>query len=518
MASLRRLLSACENASRPLRPLLDAGSGSAVRELGGQEARQTSLNSPTAPCHERAATVSRRRLSFSRALGLPLAAACSATLAGTPPDPPQFVPFVSGLNTPIGLTHAGDDSNRLFVNQKGGQLRVIRDGILLPDNYLSVAGSSPAFACTFPGDASPSAIGLTTNSERGLLGVAFHPQFAQNGRLFLSFNDSAGDSVLVRITAADPSVDVLSAADLASCTVLMRVRQDFDNHNGGHIAFGPDGYLYFALGDGGSGNDPCARSQTLAPADLLNSGSCATSSGFINSGGNPDSRALLGKMLRIDVDATTAAGSGQLCGRPRLGQPAAYGIPPGNPGAGGTLAAACDEVWSYGLRNPWRFSFDRETGDMWIGDVGQSTREEINLEPAGAGGRNYGWRCREGLLATTNPCSPPVVAYTDPVIEYPTAGDTRSVTGGFRYRGPVLAAQGLYFYGDFVSSRVWAAAPQPGGGWAHPSTVFQQPSGNLFSFGEGEDGELYGLFGGSVLLLDGSRVAPDFLFANGFEP
>lgn len=457
--------------------------------------------------------VSNRRL-----LALSLAALCPAAIAGTPPDPPQFVPFVSGLSSPIGLTHAGDGSGRLFVNQQGGQLRVIRNGAVVAGSYLNLAGSSPAFACTYPGDASPTTVGFSSGGERGLLGVAFHPLFAQNGRLFLSFTDSAGDSMLVRFTAANPAADQLSGADLATCTVLLRVRQDFSNHNGGHIAFGPDGHLYFALGDGGSGGDPCQRSQTLAPADLQNGGSCATSSGFINSGGNPDSRALLGKMLRIDVDATTAAGAGQLCGRPRLGQPAAYGIPSGNPGASGTLAAACDEVWSYGLRNPWRFSFDRETGDMWIGDVGQSTREEINLEPAGTAGRNYGWRCREGSVNTGLSCPSTPVAFTPPVMEYPTGGGNCSVTGGFRYRGPVLAARGTYFYGDYCSRRVWAAVPQAGGTWAHPATVFQQPEGNLFSFGEGEDGELYGLFGGTVLRLDGLRAPADLIFANGFEP
>lgn len=452
-----------------------------------------------------------------RLLALSLAALSPAAIAGTPPDPPQFVPFVSELSMPIGLTHAGDGSGRLFVNQQGGQLRVIRNGALVAGNYVSLSGS-PAFTCTYPGEASPSTVGFTSGGERGLLGAAFHPLFAQNGRLFLSFTDSAGDSMLVRFIAANPAADQLTSADLATCTVLLRVRQDFSNHNGGHIAFGPDGYLYFGLGDGGSGGDPCQRSQTLAPADLQTGGSCATSSGFINSGGNPDSRALLGKMLRLDVDATTAAGSGQLCGRPKLGQPAAYGIPPGNPGAGGTLAAACDEVWSYGLRNPWRYSFDRETGEMWIGDVGQGTREEINLEPAGAGGRNYGWRCREGLLNTGLSCPTTPVAFTSPVIDYPTAGGNCSVTGGFRYRGPVVAVQGTYFYGDYCSRRVWAAVAQPGGSWAHPATVFQQPNGNLYSFGEGEDGELYGLFGSAVLRLDGARAAPDFIFANGFEP
>lgn len=449
-----------------------------------------------------------------RLLSLWLAAICPATLAGTPPDPPQFVAFVSGLTTPIGLTHAGDGSGRLFVNQQGGLVRVIRNGVLNAGSYL---GLSSSFSCTYPGEASPTIVGFSSGGERGLLGLAFHPQFSQNGRLFVSFTDSAGDSMLVRITTANPAADQLSANDLATCTVLLRARQDFANHNGGSIQFGPDGFLYMALGDGGDGNDPCQRSQTLAPSGLLSAGSCATSSAFITSGGNPDSRALLGKMLRLDVDATTASGIGELCGRPKLGQPAAYGIPAGNPGSSGVLAAACDEVWSYGLRNPWRFSFDRQTGEMWIADVGQNTREEVNLEPAGFGGRNYGWACREGTLTTSNNCPSTPVAFTAPVIEYSRSGGNCSVTGGYRYRGPVTAAQGAYFYGDYCSRRVWMVAEQAGGGWAHPPSVFQQPTGSLASFGEGEDRELYGLFGGTVLKLDGLRAPPGQIFANGFE-
>lgn len=453
---------------------------------------------------------------MSRIVCVLAVASLAGSAAAVPPDPPQFVPFVAGLNTPIGLTHAGDGSGRLFVNQQGGQLRVIRDGTLLASPYLSLTAS---FQCRFPGETAATTVGFTAGGERGLLGVAFDPLFASNGRLFLSFTDASSNSLLVRLIANDPAADVLDSASLASCTVVMRVRQDFTNHNGGQIAFGPDGYLYFALGDGGSGNDPCNRSQTLNPAELLNGGSCATPAAFINGGGNPDSRALLGKMLRIDVDLETPAHEGQLCGRPKLGQPAVYGVPADNPGVSGLLAAACDEVWSYGLRNPWRFSFDRLSGDLWIGDVGQNAREEINFEPSGLGGRNYGWRCREGTIATPSiSCpQPPLVPFTDPVIDYPRSGGNCSVTGGYRYRGPVLALRGAYVYGDYCSSRVWVAMPGPNGSWAHPATAYQQPGGNLFSFGEGEDGELYGLFGNAVLKLDGPR-ASDAIFASGFEP
>lgn len=439
-------------------------------------------------------------------------------LAQGVPNPPQFQSFISsGFSGPIGLTHAGDGSGRLFVNQQGGALRVVRDGSLLATPYLSVAGSNPALQCTYPGDSSPSTVGFTSGGERGLLGVAFHPQFAVNGRLFLSITDANGDSMVLRYTASNPAADVLSAEDLATCTVILRADQDFTNHNGGHIAFGPDGYLYFGFGDGGDGGDPCNRGQTLAPADLNASGSCAVDANFTANGGNPDSRALLGKMVRIDVDVTTAAQSGQLCGRPRLNQPAAYGIPAGNPGAGGTLAAACDEVWAYGLRNPWRYSFDRETGDLWIGDVGQGTREEINFEPSGVGGRNYGWRCREGTVQHAS-CSAPLVAFTPPALDYARSSPQCSVTGGFRYRGPVVAAQGQYFYGDYCSGDVWVAAENSPGVFSHPPSPRQNVAFGITSFGEGEDGELYLVkSGGSLQRLNGARVAPDEIFENGFE-
>lgn len=448
-------------------------------------------------------------------------AACTQTLAQTPPEPPRFESFLTDFNTPIGLTHAGDGSGRLFVNQQGGALRVVRDGQLLAQAYLTVSGSSPALQCTYPGDASASTVGFRSGGEQGLLGVAFHPDFASNGRLFVSISDANGDTMLLRYTAANPAADALSTQDLATCTVLLRADQDFDNHNGGHLAFGPDGYLYIGLGDGGSGNDPCQRAQTLAPADLNASGSCAPDSSFTGNGGLADSRALLGKMLRIDVDASTAAQAGQLCGRPRANQPAAYGIPPGNPGAGATLAAACDEVWSYGLRNPWRFSFDRAHGDLFIGDVGQSAREEVSFEPAGAGGRNYGWRCREGSIATPGiSCThPPLVPFTAPAFDYTRGTDRCSVTGGFRYRGPVVRAQGAYYYGDYCSGEVWGAVESAPDAFAHPANALQLTGFGITSFGEDEAGEVYLLrSNGSLLRLEGRRLGPEDVFIGSFEP
>lgn len=460
---------------------------------------------------------------LSRCASAALALACSPlALAGAPPDPPVFQQFLGGFTSPIGLTHAGDGSGRLFVNQQGnqqqgqdGMLRVVRNGSLLTPSYLTLNSNTQ---CTYPGAASAVTVGFTSGGERGLLGVAFHPLFAQNGRLFVSMTDANGDTMLLRFTASNPAADVLSAGDLATCTVVLRVDQDSTNHNGGHITFGPDGYLYLGLGDGGSSDDPCERAQTLAPNNLNSAGSCAVDSNFISNGGNADSRALLGKMLRLDIDGTTAVGSGQLCGRPRTTDAAAYAIPASQPGVGGALDAACDEVWAYGLRNPWMFSFDRETGDLWIGDVGQGAREEVNYEPSGVGGRNYGWRCREGTSTTANSCQAPVVAYTAPAFDYSRSGGACSITGGFRYRGPVSAAAGRYFYGDYCSGNVWVANELTSTTFSHPASALQNVGFGITGFGEDEDGEVYlVLSGGNLLRLEGLRSDQNAIFADGFE-
>lgn len=424
----------------------------------------------------------------------------------------QFETWInSGLSSPIGLTHAGDGSGRQFIIQQGGAVRVVRNDTLQTTPLLTVG---TGFSCTYPGDASASTVGFVSGGEQGLLGLAFHPQFESNGRVFLSISDSAGDTMLVRFIMSNPAADVMSAGDLQSCTVILRADQDFTNHNGGNIVFGPDAYLYFGLGDGGSGGDPCSRAQTLDPATLNNSGSCAADTGFSSNGGDPRSRALLGKMLRLDVDGTTASGSGLLCGRPRMAHTAEYAIPVSQPGgAVGNISSACDEVWAYGLRNPWRFSFDIG-GNMIIGDVGQNQIEEIDFEPANTGGRNYGWRCREGASSfnTGSPyCNDPLVTATfvEPVLTYTHSGGGCSVTGGFRYRGEVLAPRGQYFYGDYCSGEIWAA--QQGTPWA--SNVFATGFSGLTSFGEDEAGELYALAGSTVYRLNGDRG----LFYDGFE-
>jgi glucose/arabinose dehydrogenase len=456
--------------------------------------------------------------------------AVAAPLALAQPASPQFVGFItSGLSGPIGIFNAADESNRLFVIQQGGQVRVWRNGSLQTAPFLSLGSGT---TCTYPGNAQATTVGFTSGGERGLLGLAFHPQYESNGRIFVGFTDSAGDTMVVRFTKANPAPpasgdDVLSPADLATCTVILRVDQDFSNHNGGNVAFGPDGFLYVGMGDGGSGGDPCNRAQTLDPAGLQGAASggtgsdCPADNNFISNGGDPDSRALLGKMLRIDVDGTTATPGTALCGEPRTGQPVAYAIPAGQPSTGsGPIAAACDEVWSYGLRNPWRWSFDRQTGDLLIGDVGQNVIEEVSFEPAGVGGRNYGWRCFEGndVFSTGVPCASPVVPHSAPVITYSHAAGRCSITGGFRYRGTVQGLGGAYFYADYCTGEVWTSVQGSGGGWSPTGTPFVDLSSVVTSFGEDEAGNLYVTNGSQILLLDGPRIPADLLFASGFEP
>ena len=450
-----------------------------------------------------------------------------------PGDIPVTVVVGSGLAGPVGIFNANDASNRLFVIQQGGAVRVLFDEALLTPAYFTLSNASTQCAETEGGPLTNT--GFTVGSETGLLGLAFHPQFTSNGRLFVSFSGANGDSIVARLTVANPAANVLSAADLASCVVVLRVDQDFSNHNGGNIVFGPDGFLYFGLGDGGSGNDPCGRGQTLNPANLNNTGSCASDLSFTDPDSNsiPDrpstTRALLGKLLRLDVDGSTAAGANGLCGA-RLGGAANYAIPAGNPFAGADPQLACDEVWHYGLRNPWRFSFDRLTDDLIIGDVGQDTWEEVDFIAAGTpGGANLGWSICEGTHARascTSSCG--LGGSVLPIIEYNNSGNGcatspttpgSSVTGGYRYRGPDSALQGVYFYGDAGASGLRFSVDQGGSGWVQPtaaSIVTAGITGVTVAFGEDPGGTLYFL-GGNTLYRIGGRAALDLLFVDGFE-
>jgi glucose/arabinose dehydrogenase len=358
-----------------------------------------------------------------------LAFAWGTSLHAQPALTPQ--PYVTGLSAPVEIAFPDDGSGRMFVLEQEGRVRIVRDGQLLPAPFLDLT----------PQNGGP----VKSGGEQGLLGLAFHPAFGANGRFYVFYTralpgDPGGSEIVVQRfnrSAADPDL-----ADPASGSIVITIpHPDFGNHNGGRLSFGPDGYLYIGVGDGGSGGDPSNHAQSLATR--------------------------LGKLLRIDVDSA-----------------APYAIPPGNPFG--------NEIWAYGLRNPWKFSFDRANGDLFIGDVGQGAWEEVNLQPGAAAGLNYGWRMLEGTHCFNPSSGCDTAGKAPPILEYPhdpTGGV--SVTGGFRYRGTTLPAlAGYYLYGDFGSGRLWAAAPNQGGIWV-PSQVAS--ISGLSSFGEDPSGELYAL-------------------------
>lgn len=358
-----------------------------------------------------------------------LAACDSGTGTGTPPPTEREVRLVevaSGLSSPVHLTAPANDT-RLFVVEQPGRIRVIADGVLLPQPFLDITAR------------------VGSGGERGLLSMAFHPAYAINGTFFVNFTDLAGDTRVerFRVSAADRN-----RADPASAELVIGIDQPFSNHNGGQIAFGPDGMLWIGMGDGGGGGDPQGHAQ------------------------NP--RSLLGKMLRLDVDGA----------RP-------YAIPATNP-AGPTGGPS--EIWASGLRNPWRFSFDRQGGTLYVADVGQGAWEEVNAVSPTEGGIDYGWNVMEGTH-----CYAAATCDRDgrrlPVLEYGHEGGACSVTGGHVYRGAdVPALAGRYVYADFCAGWVRSFRLQ-GAAATDPRTHDVGDVGNVLSFGEDARGELYLLTG-----------------------
>lgn len=327
----------------------------------------------------------------------------------------------TGLEMPVGIVAVPDGSNRLFIVEKNGTIAILTDGLIVPEKLLDIRDRVNAEA-----------------PEQGLLGLALHPQFASNGLLYVNYTDSNGDTVIARFQANETR----DQADPAGEVILLQIEQPANNHNGGNLEFGPDGFLYIGTGDGGGSGDTFDQAQ--------------------------NGQTLLGKMLRIDVDA---------------GDP--YAIPPDNPFVDDP--DVLDEIWAIGLRNPWRYSFDTETGDLFIADVGQNQIEEINVQPAGStGGGNYGWPILEGseCFEADNCDSTGLVL---PIFQYDHAFGC-SVTGGDVYRGetwPELA--GIYFLSDFCSGNIWALAPDSEG-WQ--SRLLLESGHNISAFGTGTDGAL----------------------------
>ncbi|MBW6504580.1 PQQ-dependent sugar dehydrogenase [bacterium] len=367
-------------------------------------------------------------------------AGCAGNSSTAPtPDPgpaPVAWPQISlstvagGFTQPVHVTHAGDGSGRIFIVEQAGRIRILDNAAVLPASFLDLASFNPPR--------------LVSGGERGLLSVAFPPGFAAKGYFYVNYTRAPDGATVVaryRVSAADANL-----ADPASEEVILTIAQPFANHNGGQLAFGPDGFLYIGMGDGGSGGDP------------------------LNNGQSPGT--LLGKLLRIDVESGTAP----------------YAVPPDNPFVG--VAGVRPEIWALGVRNPWRFSFDRGTGDLYIGDVGQGTFEEIDFQPAGdPGGRNYGWNVMEG-----DRCYPPGTAGCDrsglalPVFVYDHSLGC-SVTGGNVYRGSAFPSlQGVYLFGDYCSGRIWGIRKN---GAAWDNALLADTTLSISTFGEDESGNVY---------------------------
>lgn len=353
--------------------------------------------------------------------------------------------FKDNFTQPLSLQHANDA--RLFVIEKGGKVKVIQaDGTVNASPYLDISGL------------------ISTNGERGLLGLAFHPDYASNGYFYVNYTNTSGNTQVSRFSVASGNPDL---ADPSSEFPIIGYNQPASNHNGGNLAFGPDGYLYIASGDGGASSD---RGQDL--------------------------NSLLGKILRLDIDTQTGGNN--------------YGIPADNPFVGNPNAL--DEIWAYGLRNPWRFSFDFTDNNIWIADVGQTFIEEINKADVGEAGLNYGWRCYEGSQPFDTQGCPPMSEFTFPIAEYTHANGNCSITGGFVYRGAVYTdISAFYFFADYCSGII-GTVDTSGNLVDHGDF-----GGSWVSFGEDVNKELYIVdIGGSIYKIKGGVTASteDFSIEN----
>ena len=359
----------------------------------------------------------------------------------------------TGFSSPVFATSAPGDPNRLYVVEKDlGRIVLLDLSSGARSTFLNIPTNQ-----------------LSTGGEQGLLSVAFHPDYQTNGRFYVNLVNANGDVEVRSYTRSAGNPDIANAT---GTTVITVPHPGQTNHNGGTVAFGPDGYLYVSLGDGGGGGDPGENAQNL--------------------------NSLLGKILRLDVNGDAFPGDAARN----------YAIPSSNPFVG---VAGADEIWAYGLRNPWRISFDSATGNLYIADVGQSAREEIDFQPAGVGGRNYGWDTREGTLFFEGSNSPDFV---DPIFEYPrTLG--QSVTGGYVYHGPAPGLQGSYIFADYLSNRVWSLRVDNGQAIDVIERTGQivtggAPMSQIVSFGVDGNGALYAVsLGGTIYRLVPSAAAGD---------
>jgi len=386
---------------------------------------------------------SRKALPGGRLIILGLAAVVCASLDGCMNNSTfsnsmmsqlELVPVADGFSQPLDLQAPDDNTGRLFVVEQGGKIRIIpSNGQVLATPFLDIGGKLSS-----------------SSGEEGLLGLAFHPQYAKNPRFFVNYTSNDGGTLHTVIAEYTASTGDPNLADATNERILLTVDQPFSNHNGGGLAFGNDGYLYIGLGDGGGAGDPNGNGQKLDT--------------------------LLGKILRIDVDSAPAPGL-------------QYAIPPGNPFS---KPAGLEEIWLYGLRNPFRFSVDHATGDLWIGDVGQDSYEEVDRITPQQGGANLGWNIMEGSHCyNSNSCS--TNGLTLPIFDYahdPHLGD-ETVIGGYVYHGmriPQLA--GVYVFGDFISGRIWTLTQDSPNQWMR-TEILTTAIDDLSSFGQGQDGELY---------------------------
>ncbi|WP_298427858.1 PQQ-dependent sugar dehydrogenase [uncultured Kordia sp.] len=361
--------------------------------------------------------------------------------------------FATGFSNPVDIKHAND--SRLFIVEQDGVIKIV--------NTAGVTNLIPFLDID--------ARVRSTGNEQGLLGLAFDPNYTTNNRFYVNYINNSGNTVIARFTtSANPNI-----VDDTSEEILLTVTQPYTNHNGGSLAFGTDGYLYIALGDGGSGGDPDNYAQNL--------------------------QSYLGKILRIDVSGATG-----------------YTVPATNPFVGNT--AGLDEIWSYGLRNPWKISFDSNNGELWIGDVGQNNKEEINNVPITNSGYNFGWRCYEGNSTFNTSSCPAMSTITFPVSEYNYGGNPFrcSITGGYRYRGSMYPdLQGLYFFADYCTNEV-GTLTQNGSSWT--MTMNGPFSGNISTFGEDMNKELYaaGLSNGTIYkVIDTTLGIEENSLANNYQ-